>query len=91
MNTSIHPRVFVRHPELTDEDVRVAWENSVDKTLRVDSPNFPEYVCTGYDGKGRHVEMVGAMTREGWLVYHAMTPPSKKTLKEISDAKRRAM
>ena len=82
MNISIHPRVFVRHPELTDEDVRVAWENSVDKTLRVDSPNFPEYVCTGY---------VGVMTREGWIVYHAMTPPSKKTLKEISDAKRRAM
>lgn len=57
--------------------------------LRIDSPNFPEYVCTGYDSKGRRLEMVGAMTRDGWLIYHAMTPPSKKTIREIEQARRR--
>lgn len=45
---------------------------------------------TGYDLHGRYIEMVGVLLSDGvWLVYHAMTPPSKKTLKEIEAARRR--
>ena len=45
---------------------------------------------TGYDLHGRYIEMVGVLLADGaWLVYHAMTPPSKKTLMEIEDARRR--
>ena len=84
----VHPRVLERHPELSEEDVVTAWESSLDMCLRVDSPHFPEYVCIGYDSKGRRLEMVGAMTRDGWLIYHAMTPPSKKTIREIEQARR---
>ena len=33
--------------------------------------------------------MVGVLLADGtWLVYHAMTPPSKKTLREIENARR---
>ena len=40
----IHARVFERHPQLTEEDVRTAWENSYYEAFRPDSPNFPEYL-----------------------------------------------
>ena len=45
---------------------------------------------TGYDPQGQYIEMVGVLLADGaWLVYHAMTPPSKKTLREIENARRR--
>ena len=90
MDVIVHPRITVRHPELSEEDVRRAWENAVESALRIDSPNFPEYVRIGLDAKGRIIEMVGTQARDGWLVYHAMTPPSKKTMVEIKRAKRRS-
>lgn len=62
-----------------------------------DYPNFVE--CTMF---GTRAEAVGRIVRKGmkvsidgklrfnqWLVYHAMTPPSKKTLREIENARRR--
>ena len=90
MSVIVHPRIMRRHPEISEEDVVQAWASSQDMCLRADSKNFPEYVCTGCDAKGRLLEMVGVMTKEGWLVYHAMTPPSKKTIKEIERARRRS-
>lgn len=48
------------------------------------------HMGTGYDPHGRYIEMVGVPLADGvWLIYHAMTPPSKKTLKEIESARRR--
>ena len=43
----------------------------------------------GYDLRGRRIEMAGRLLEDGWLVYHAMTPPSKKTEREIAEAMRR--
>ena len=43
----------------------------------------------GYDLKGRRIEMVGRLLEDGWFIYHAMTPPSKKTEREIVKALRR--
>lgn len=40
----------------------------------------------GFDLHARELEMVGVMTETGWLIYHAMTPPSRKTRNEISRA-----
>ena len=85
----IHTRVFERHPQLTEEDVRTAWENACYEALRPDSPNFPEYLWVGMDGNGREIEMVGVPTEGGWLVYHANTPLSKRTRTEIDRARRR--
>ena len=86
---TIHPRVFEHHPQLDEEDIRHAWENAFYEALRPDSPNFPEYLWIGADGAGREVEMVGVPTRDGWLIYHANTPPSKRTLNEVRRARRR--
>lgn len=76
----IHRRVHERHPELDAGDVEAAWENYRFAAVRV--PGEQE-MRTGYDPHGRYIEMVGVLLADGvWLIYHAMTPPSKKTLKE---------
>lgn len=85
----IHPRVLERHPQLSEEDVRTAWQNAYYEALRPDSPNFPEYLWIGTDGSGREIEMVGVPTERGWLVYHANTPLSKRTRAEVDRARRR--
>ena len=90
MNIIAHPRIVLRHPELSEDDVKHAWENAIESALRIDSPNFPEYIRIGLDEKGRLIEVVGTQAEDGWLIYHAMTPPSKKTMSEIEKAKRRS-
>ena len=83
----IHQRVHERHPELDDGDVEAAWESYCFAAVRI--PGECE-MRTGYDPQGRYIEMVGVLLADGaWLVYHAMTPPRKKTLREIENARRR--
>lgn len=88
-NLTIHPRVFVRHPQLSESDIRHAWENAYFEALRTGSPNFPEYLWIGADSQGREIEMVGVRNEDGCLIYHANTPISKRTLAEIKRARRR--
>lgn len=85
----VHPRVTREHPKLAEEDVKRAWLHSYYEALRPESPNFPEYLWIGRDAKGREVEMVGTMTNEGWLIYHANTPISKSVKDEIRRNERR--
>lgn len=86
-NGSDTRRVHGRHPELDVGDVEAAWENYRFAAVRV--PGEQE-MRTGYDPRGRYIEMVGVLLADGvWLIYHAMTPASKKTLKEIESARRR--
>ena len=89
MDVKVHPRVMERHPQLTEDDVLIAWRNAHYEALRPNAPNFPEYLRIGFDGKGREVEMVGTMTTSGWLVYHANTPLSARTRREVNRARRR--
>ena len=87
MDPIIHARVVERHPELSDDGVKKAWTQYVLGAVRV--PGERE-LRIGYDDRGRLLEMVGVLTEEGWLVFHAMTPPSKKTEKEITRARRQS-
>ena len=84
----IHPRIFRRHPQLNEEDIRTAWRNSYYEALRADSQNYPEYLWIGVDSKGRDVEMVGTLTDDGWLIYHANTPLSRRVRLEVEKARR---
>lgn len=45
----IHPRVMLRHPELSEKDVLHAWEHAIVSLPRV-SKNPDEYVSLGFDG-----------------------------------------
>ncbi len=89
INLMIHPRVFERHPQLVENDIRIAWNNAYYEALRPESKNFPEYLWIGMDGKGREIEMVGTLTERGWLIYHANTPLSNRVIAEIKRSRGR--
>lgn len=82
----IHGRVIQRHPELNEEDVLYAWRHFACTAIR-----FPREreIRIGFDSHGRGIEMAGSMTSEGWLIYHAVTPPTQRMLVEIEKARRR--
>lgn len=73
-------RVHERYPELTSEDVLTAFRSVMKDARRADGT----WVAIGLDGHGRDVEMVYKQLNDSVLIYHAMTPPTKKTLKEIN-------
>ena len=82
----VHPRVMERHPELTEDDVRTAWEGYIRMTTREGSDEH--VVALGFDSKGRAIEMIAVETIEGdWYIYHAMTPPTKGILRELGLAR----
>lgn len=79
----IHPRVFERHPDLTEEDITSAWDNTLRWVERSHSA-FDETVAVGIANSGKTLEMVAVFRGDDtWLVYHAMCPPTGGTLKEV--------
>jgi hypothetical protein len=83
LNVKVHSRIGERHPEINSDDVLFAWRNSLRSMPRV-RKNPREYVAVGVDGRGRIIEMVAARMRDGsWVIFHALTPPTKRTLKEL--------
>ena len=79
----VHPRVFERHPELSEEDILGAWGACIRAVPRLDKdPN--EYIAIGSDSKGRLIEMIAQKVDSGfWIIYHAFTPPTIKALREL--------
>ena len=83
----VHNRVSARHPELDEEDVLRAWEYSYQLRIR-ETDSGSRYVAVGVDSKGRELEMVAVELAGGdMLIFHAMTPPSDETYKELGLAK----
>lgn len=90
MSVAVHERVSQRHPELSERDVRRAWSNAFLVQERIEG-GLPcaTLVALGADGHGRVIEMVAVMLKDGTtLIYHAMTPPSKRMLKELRGSQR---
>lgn len=80
----IAPRIHERHPELEDEYVFSAWKNAF---VFIERTNVEMYgsllVAVGFDASNRMIEMVAVVEENGTVfVFHAMTPPSKKTMRE---------
>lgn len=82
MSVYVHRRVSQRHPELIDADVHSAWESKISWAVRLTSERN-HIVAVGFDSNGRLIEMVAVSNGEDYLIFHAMTPPSKKTLTEL--------
>ena len=79
----VHPRVFERHPDLTAEEVFSAWEGTM-RCVEGARSAFDETVAVGISSGGRILEMVGVFQQDGsWLIYHAMCPPTARTLREV--------
>ena len=80
---TVHPRIHRRHPEISDQDVQDAWKGCIRSIPRL-GEDIGEFVMLGCDTKGRLIEMVAKrLDTDDWLVYHALTPPTKKTLIEL--------
>ena len=70
------------------EDVVAAWENVLAYTIR-ESFSGDRMVVVGYDTKARPCEVIGLYKSYGWLLIHAMTPPTDKTWLEIEEGRGR--
>ena len=77
----IHPRIIRRHPEITEEDVVAAMRGMI----RYRQRSTGEWLAVGLDGKNRLVELVYQYDSDDdfFFVFHGMTPPSGKTLREL--------
>jgi hypothetical protein len=78
----VHPRIKERHPNISDDDVLTAMSNFVRMRNRK-APDNEQFIAVGFDRKGRLLEMVGIINGKERLIYHAMTPPTKKMLAEL--------
>ena len=82
MQAFVHERVSKRHPELSDDDVLSAWNSRIAWALRK-TDSREQIVAVGFDSNGRFIEMVAIESEGDYLIFHAMTPPSKRTLSEL--------
>ena len=79
----IHPRVTIKHPNLTEEDILHAFENYEVCRQRLDKEAY-ECLGFGFDTKGRMIEFVAMRDNEGdWLISHALTPLSENAKREL--------
>jgi hypothetical protein len=81
----VAPRVLERHPDLTEEDVVHAVEQPFHSQPRLDEEPT-KYVGVGPDTAGRAMEWIAVPlldVTDGWYVYHAQRPPTKKVLNEL--------
>ena len=79
MKVFVHPRISQKHPQLSEDDVRTAFRNQFVRTQRLTG----EHIGVGMDGKGRLIELVYLVGKEGISIFHALTPPTNKLLAEL--------
>lgn len=76
-----HARIAQRHPEVREEDVAVAMRSMI----RYRQRDTGEWLAVGTDSCNRLIELVYLYDEDEdfFLVYHGMTPPSGKALREL--------
>lgn len=77
----VHPRISRRHPEVDKKDVAAAMRGMI----RYKQRESGEWIAVGLDARSRLVELVYFYDEEEdfFFVFHGMTPPSSKTLREL--------
>ena len=80
----VHPHTL-KHG-LSEQDVRHAWRNAVASTVRICDDGREDVLAIGPDTHGRIVEMVAARDGVDMLVFHAMTPPTRRFRREMGIA-----
>ena len=83
MRVIVDPRVVVRHPEVSEQDVQHAVNHTLRSQVRV-GIDPPRYVGVGPDVSGRMLQWIG-FRATGMLdlyVYHAM-PATTRVLTEL--------
>lgn len=82
MAIKVLDRVFRRHPELSKEDVKTAWENRLKSQYRLDQDR-PYIVGVGVAKSGKPLELIAFEDGSDTVIFHAFTPPTKKFLTEL--------
>lgn len=73
----VDPRVNMRHPDVSDHSVYVAWRNVV-RFMPRNGTDPLRYVAVGYDDHGRLLEMVAVLDEsDRWHIFHAMRATPK--------------
>ena len=67
---------------LEADDIACAWTNYVRKRYRA-APNEGQVVLVGFDRGGRLIEVIAAEKGFGYVIYHAMEPPTRNVLVEL--------
>ena len=77
----VHPRISERHPEVSEVDVMAAMRSMI----RYKQRSSGEWIAVGTDSRSRLVELVYLYDGDDdcFFVFHGMTPPSGKTLREL--------
>ena len=75
-------RVFLRHPDLVVSDVKAAWKARIKTQYRL-SDEKPYLVAVGVAPSGRLVELIAFEDGKDIVIFHALTPPTKKLLHEL--------
>ncbi|MDJ1651544.1 MULTISPECIES: hypothetical protein [Gordonibacter] len=75
-------RVTERHPDLTKAEVVSAWEWRLKTQFRLDGDK-PYLVAVGVSSSGKPLEMIAFDDRGDTVIFHALTPPTKKLLAEL--------
>jgi hypothetical protein len=76
LRVRVHPRVSAKRPEISDDDVRTAFEEALRSRGRETDPI--QWVGVGMDRKGRLLEFIAVEDEpDGWLVFHAMVATTK--------------
>lgn len=79
---AIHPHAF-KHG-LTEDEIEHVWRNAFEWARRDRDDGKIEYALVGIDNSGRLVELVARRCgNEGYIVFHAQTPPTRRTLNEL--------
>ena len=79
MEIVVHPRIHERHEDISAQDVIEAMNNIVASALRDNG----HWCSIGFDLHARPLEMIYKIVGDVVIVYHALTPPTKKFKKEV--------
>ena len=71
---------------LTESEILHAWENYV-KMQQRPAPSEEYVAAIGCTQSGDMAQMVAVIVEDGYLIIHAMTPPTTKVLKELGMAR----
>ncbi len=85
MDLVIHPHAL-KHG-VTENSIRYAWDNFVKRVYR-ESPDQDQIIAVGCDLAGKMIQLVAVDKLSTVIIYHAMTPPTEKVLKELGLSRR---
>ena len=84
MRVLVLDRVHERHPNLSEQDVKDALHSVLFDVRRADGT----WMAIGLDRRGRNVELLYSESDGTVVIYHALTPPTKKFRHEIEELRR---